>query len=333
MGGVDCSNDDFLRQLLRTARDRRPHAPARTGRSRAVADPSDPRCAGAEIAPDAALALVCAAVTWLPVSNVFRLNATVAEHWLYVPSAFLFAAILFTARALAPERPKLFTAMRAAAALWLVFLAVQTWRQQGYWHDQHTFVNETIRRAGRGVRMVSNLGQLAMQDGKPEEALTLFREALAKEPKLALAHLNIAAVAYYQKDYDTASTELATAEESPLLGPDAMVLRAAIEKARTGKPRFDLLAAASSSAGRMWTITRQFPLALIAAGKPAGAYDDLLRQREAYPYRAETWRLLGQVAKQLGQPQIAARAYAEAADRDVRDDISRAQLRELNPSF
>ena len=91
-----------------------------------------------KIAPDAALALACAAVTWLPVSNVFRLNATVAEHWLYVPGAFLIAAILFTARALAPERPKIFALLRTAAALWLVFLAVQTWRQQGYWQDQRT---------------------------------------------------------------------------------------------------------------------------------------------------------------------------------------------------
>jgi tetratricopeptide (TPR) repeat protein len=286
-----------------------------------------------KIAPDAALALACAAVTWLPVSNVFRLNATVAEHWLYVPSAFLFAAILFTARAIAPERPKLFTAMRAAAALWLVFLAVQTWRQQGYWRDQRVFVAETIQRAGRGARMVSNLGQLAMQDGRPDEALALFRESLAKEPKLALAHFNIAAVAFAQKDYDTALAELGIAEKSPLLGAEAMVLRAHIEQARTGKPQMALLGTAASMAGRMWAITRQYPLAKLAAGKPSDAYEDLLRQREAYPYRAETWRMLAQVAEQLGQPKIAVRAYAEAANRDVRDDISRERLRALRDSL
>ncbi len=283
--------------------------------------------------PDAALALACAAVTWLPISNVFRLNATVAEHWLYVPSAFLFAAILFTARAFALECPKLFAALRATAALWLVFLAVQTWRQQDYWHDQRTFVLETARRAGRGARMLSNLGQLAMQDGKPDEALALFREALAKEPKLALAHFNVATVAYVQKDYGTALAELDIAEKSPLFGAETMVLRAHIEQAMGGKPRFDLLGNAASSAGRMWSITRQYPLALAASGRTDKAYEDVLRQLTGHPYRAESWRLLAQLAEELRSLKDAARAYAEAANRDVRDDISRGRLRELRASF
>ena len=284
-------------------------------------------------APDAALALVCAAVTWLPVSNVFRLNATIAEHWLYVPSAFLLAAILFTARAAAPQCPRTFTVMRAAAALWLAFLAVQTWRQHGYWRDQRTFVMQTAERAGRGARMISNLGQLAMQDGKPEEALALFRAALAKDPNLGLAHFNIATVALVQKDYETALAEIAISEKSPLLGPDAMVLRARIEQARTGKPRLDLLGNAASSAGRMWSITRQYPLTLAATGHADKAYEDVLRQLTGHPYRAEAWRFLGQLAEQLSQPPLAARAYSEAASRDVRDDVSREKLRALRSSL
>ena len=286
-----------------------------------------------KIAPDAALALACAAVTWLPISNVFRLNATVAEHWLYVPSAFLIAAILFTARAFAPQRPQIFTAIRAAAALWLIFLAVQTWRQQGYWRDQRTFVNETIQRAGRGARMVSNLGQLAMQDGKPDEALALFHESLAMKPKLALAHFNIATVAFVQKDYETALTELAFAEKSPLFESETAVLRAAIERAQSGKSRPDLLASAASSSGRNWAIARQYPLALVASGRAGKAYEDVLRQLTGHPFRAEAWRFLAQLAEQLGSAKDAARAYAEASNRDVRDDFSRARLRALRAAF
>jgi len=286
-----------------------------------------------KIAPDAALALSCAAVTWLPVSNVFRLNATVAEHWLYVPSAFLLAAILLTARAVAPRWPIVFNAMRAAAALWLVFLAVQTWHQHHYWADQRTFVTETIERAGRGARMVSNLGQLAMQEGKPDEALALFRESLAITPKLALAHLNIAAVTLQKKDYETAQAELALAESSPLLAPDIDVMRSSIEQARTGKPRLDFLGRAASSAGRNWSVSRRYPLALLATGRADKAYEDLLRQLTGHPYRAEAWRLLAQIAERLGSTWDAARAYGEAANRDVRDDASRERLRDLVAHF
>lgn len=42
--------------------------------------------------PHIGLALGAFLVAYLPVSNLFSLNATVAEHWLYVPSAFFFLA-------------------------------------------------------------------------------------------------------------------------------------------------------------------------------------------------------------------------------------------------
>jgi len=279
--------------------------------------------------PNAALALVCFVVTWAPVSNLFSLNATIAEHWLYVPGAFLIAALLFTGRAVTVSRPRTPGAMRVAAAAWIVFLGVQTWRQQDYWRDQRTFVAETIRRAGRGARMISNLGQIALQEGKRDEALALFREALALEPKLALAHFNIATVAFRQKDYDAAQAELAAVEGSPLLGPDVAVLEAHIEQARTGNPRLDLLEAASHASGRMWATARQYPLALAASGKPDRASEDVLRQLDGHSFRAEAWRLLGQLAEQCGREPEAARAYGEAANRDARDEVSRERLGEL----
>ena len=282
-----------------------------------------------KFAPDASLALTCAAVTWLPVSNVFALNATVAEHWIYVPSAFLVAAILFTALALAPERPRLFAALRVCAALWLGFLAVQTWRQQGYWRDQRTFITETAARAGGGARMMINLGQLAMQDGRTDEGLRLFKEALATQPKLDIARFNIAIAAYVRQDFDTALAELSVVEKSPLFAADAMVLEARIFQKRTGKPQLNLLANAASLAGRNWSVVQMYPLTLAANGRADKAYEDILRQLTGHPYRAEAWRLLGQIAEQIGDKKIAARAYGEAADRDVRDDVSRAKLRDL----
>lgn len=54
--------------------------------------------------PVAAFCLGAFAVAYLPISNVFSLNATVAEHWLYVPSAFLFLATALTILALKNAR-------------------------------------------------------------------------------------------------------------------------------------------------------------------------------------------------------------------------------------
>ena len=284
--------------------------------------------------PDAALALVCAGATWLPISNVVSLNATVAEHWLYVPAAFLIAAGLFTARAFvvkSEDRP-LARIPRFAASLvsaWVVFLSVQTWRQQNYWHDQRHFITETATRAGKGARMLVNLSQIAAQDGQPDEALKLCKEALALEPKLALARFNIAALAFREKDYDGALAAMSGLESSPMFEGDVLVLQAAIEKARTGKTRFDLLATACNASGRNWRIARLYPLASAAGGKPQKAYEDILAQLTARPYRAEVWRLLGQLAEEMGQLRDAARAFGEAANRDLRDGVSRERLSAL----
>ncbi len=279
-------------------------------------------------APDAAVALACFVATWLPVSNFISLNATVAEHWLYVPSAFLIAAIAFTFRDRSTPRVAI-----GIAASWMIFLAVQTARQQDYWLDQRTFVSETAARAGCGVRMLVNLGQIAAADGQDQKALALYHEALKMEPALAVAHFNVATIAFRQKDYAFTLDELSKAEVSPLFHADALVLRAAIAEAQTGRPQIALLAQAADAAPRNWSICRRLPLKLVAIGKPNSAYEDILRQNNVRPYRADAWRLLGQIAEKLGQPAIAARAYGEAANRDTRDSVSRERLRALRSSL
>lgn len=278
--------------------------------------------------PDAAVALACFVATWLPVSNFISLNATVAEHWLYVPSAFLIAAIAFTFRDRCPPRLAI-----TAAAMWMLFLAVQTARQQDYWRDQQTFVTQTAGRAGRGVRMLVNLGQLAAVAGRDDEALRLYREALNIEPDLAVAHFNVATMALRQKDYAVALDELSKAESSPLFKADAIVIRAAIAEAQSGQSQIKLLADAADAAPRNWSICRRLPLTLAAIGKLERAYADILRHNNIRPYRGEAWRLLGQIAEKLGQSAVAARAYGEAANCDSRDSYSRERMRALRSSL
>jgi tetratricopeptide (TPR) repeat protein len=215
----------------------------------------------------------------------------------------------------------------------MIFLAVQTARQQDYWLDQRTFVSETAARAGCGVRMLVNLGQIAAADGQDQKALALYHEALKMEPALAVAHFNVATIAFRQKDYAFTLDELSKAEVSPLFHADALVLRAAIAEAQTGRPQIALLAQAADAAPRNWSICRRLPLKLVAIGKPNSAYEDILRQNNVRPYRADAWRLLGQIAEKLGQPAIAARAYGEAANRDTRDSVSRERLRALRSSL
>ncbi len=294
-------------------------------------------------APDAALAIACFAITWLPISNLFKLNATIAEHWLYVPSAFLLAAIAATiGRASQKPRP-VWPAYVFGA--WILFLCVQTFLQQSYWKDQRTFVEQTAQRAGNGPRMLVNLGQLAAMDGDNAKALDYYRKALEKDPELSVAHFNIAAIALREKDYDTALASLAKAETSPLFDAAGLLLRASIIRAQTGVPQFNLLAQAAGKSQRNWDILRRYPETLIDLGKHTRAYHVLLNERIVGGYRAELWQMkafildyLGQEAAKAGNPKLmvdyfktAVRAYEEATWRDMRDDYSRQKLEQLRP--
>ncbi len=274
-------------------------------------------------APDAALALACAGVAWLPVSNIFTLNSTMAEHWLYIPSAFLIAALAFTARCVQ------WRFLPVAAAVWAVFLAAQTWVQQSYWQDQRTFFTTTLERAGRGTRMLSSLAGLELDEERTAEAKVLLNEATERAPKFAGLQLMKASIALGSGDTAGAEEALTKAESDPFFASDVLLQRSQLHLILTGKPRFDFLAQAATASPRNWRMVRAYPLALEAMGKTADAYAELLRTLHTHDYRAEAWRTLARFGERLNDRAIALRAYGEAANRDCRDDFSRARMGEL----
>jgi tetratricopeptide (TPR) repeat protein len=275
------------------------------------------------VAPDAAIALACAGVSWLPVSNAFTLNSTMAEHWLYIPSAFLVAALVFSARV------HRWRAVPALAAVWLLFLATQTWLQQDYWRDQRTFITSTMEREGRGKRMLGNLAGLEFENGNTAAGKALLAEAIAKDPEFAGFHLMQFNAAMSENDHATAEAALERAAKDPFFRAEVLLLRSSLHMAKTGKPRLDLMAEAVTASPRNWTIARSLPLTLDALGKTSNAYNELLRTVTERTYRAEGWRTLALLAEKLGNITAAMKAYGEAANRDCRDSVSRARIREL----
>ena len=273
--------------------------------------------------PDAALALACAGVAWLPVSNVFTLNSTMAEHWLYVPSAFLIAALAFTARCLR------WRVLPVIGAVWFVFLAAQTWFQHEYWKDQATFFNSTIERAGRGKRMLANLAALELEAGHREKGESLLDEAISLDPSAAGFQLMKASISLGKGDAAGAEAAMAKVEKDEFFASEILLLRSSILMLKEGKPHVNLLAIAAAASPRNWTIVRAHPLALDYLGQPGAAYDALLLSFFTRNYRAEGWRTLAHVAEKLGNLDVVRQAYSEAANRDCRDTFSRARLREL----
>ena len=275
----------------------------------------------------AAFCLLGCAIAWLPVSNLFSLNATVAEHWFYVPSAFLLTAAACSLDACLTGRVRLVAV--SLFTIWLVVLGIRTVLQQSAWHDQRAFLETTIARGGDSARMHINLGNLESSAGHHDAALAHFRTAIARAPGQPMAWLGLANAAIRARDFETARQALDKAPGSPLLAADVLQARAILEHLETGRDTSDLLLEAIAAAPRRWAIHKRYIEHLDERGATAQAARELRDFLAREQFRAESWRLLGQFLEKLAQPAAAAAAYHRATMLDVRDTISRARLAAL----
>src|SRR2546430_587013 len=112
----------------------------------------------------------------------FSLNANIAEHWVYVPLAFILLAIALQVALIGRTRTTFF-AVLTFAALWIAFLGLRTFYRAQDWQDPRTFFTRTIAAGGDSARMLINLGGLELSEGHFEQASMFLQRALAKNPR------------------------------------------------------------------------------------------------------------------------------------------------------
>lgn len=267
--------------------------------------------------PPVFTALMLAALSYLPVSGIFALNASVAEHWIYVPSAFLFlAAALQFASAVAWRRPAIVIG-QVAFALWLVFLGARSFVRSFDWKDQRTFLERTISASGDSARMLINLGELDSSEGKLPDAATHLHAALQKQPDQPFAIVDLAAVALKQKDFKVARQLLVRATAMPPVAAHAYELLAVLEfqeNRRVDLLRFRL---ASRTGAPNWSIEKRYVQALDATGATDRAVAELKICLATEWYRGESWQLLGELFVKSGHQAEATEALAHARAYDV----------------
>ncbi len=114
----------------------------------------------------------------MPYSNLYPINAYMAEHWLYVP---LVGGFMLFARALRglmrKERTRVFGI--SAAAVLVLFYSVLAARQSYYWSEPFTFYNYMIRYVKDSEVMYNNLGVLYGAKGEYGKAIPLFKRSIA----------------------------------------------------------------------------------------------------------------------------------------------------------
>ena len=269
--------------------------------------------------PPVFTALVLAAISYLPVSGIFALNASVAEHWIYVPSAFLFFAATLQFAGAAWQRSTI-VFVQIAFALWLAFLGMRTFARAFDWKDQRTFVERTIRAGGDSARMLINLGELDLSEGKLQDAAVHLHAALQKQPDQPFAIVDLAAVALKQNDFKLARQLLVRATGMPAVAAHGHELLAVLEFKE--KNRVDLLQLrlASRTGAPIWSIEKRYVAALDATGATDRAITELKTCLATEWYRAESWQLLGELFAKTGHRAESSEALARASAYDVHLD-------------
>jgi tetratricopeptide (TPR) repeat protein len=150
---------------------------------------------------------------YLPVSNIVELNATVAEHWLYLPSVgFLIFVVGCTL-----ELPRRYWKIAGATALVATAaLSARSYVRSTDWVTAETFYRRTLAAGGTSPRLALNLGLIYADRGQYAEAEKILRKVLELAPDYPTAQNNLASALSHEGKTKEAETLFALIEKNSL---------------------------------------------------------------------------------------------------------------------
>jgi Flp pilus assembly protein TadD len=204
---------------------------------------------------------------FLPVSNLLDLNATVAEHWLYLPSAGFLIFLAGCALDFSVQWRRASVAFACAAILGL---GARSFARSSDWTSNETFAQQTIASGGGSVRIAMLLAQVYSARGEHAKAEGLLRRGLQIYPDYPIARNNLADAVFHQGKEKEAETLFASATDA----------------ARENKKEYP----------RTWIAALNFAHVLHKKHDDAGAIAVLEKARPDYPY---AWELISSESELL----------------------------------
>lgn len=128
---------------------------------------------------------------FLPISNIFDLGATAAEHWLYLPSV---GFLMFAAGCIIDLPSRYRKISMALACLAVAGLSARSIVRSSDWITQETFFRRTLAAGGASTRVIVNLAQIYASHGDYGKAEVMYRKVLQITPDYPIARNNLAEV-------------------------------------------------------------------------------------------------------------------------------------------
>jgi protein O-mannosyl-transferase len=147
---------------------------------------------------------------YLPISNIVYLNATVAEHWLYLPSV----GILIFLAGCAFELPiGCQRGLAIVATVAVVAFGLRSFVRSGDWINEETFYKRTFAAGSRSARVAVNLSQIYSGRGSYTDAERILRLVIAQNPDYPIAQNALADVLFQQGKVKEAEDLFAAIEQ------------------------------------------------------------------------------------------------------------------------
>lgn len=221
-------------------------------------------------------------VAYLPISNLIELNATVAEHWLYLPSV---GFLIFLSGCAVEIPPRLRSLATVAACVAVLGLSVRSYIRSEDWVTAENFYRRTAENGGGSIRVVLNLGQLYAAKGDYVSGEKFFRRALQLCPSYLIARNNLADALYHENKKEEAEQLFA---EATLAAP-----------------------AARKEYSRTWLAALNLAHVHVQAREYPAAFEILKQARADYP---DVWPLLSEESELLRQTEGPNAALPAVAD-------------------
>lgn len=282
-----------------------------------------------------ALGAVWFILSYLPISNLFELNATVAEHWLYLPSVGFLMFLAGCYLELSTRARSYATAFACVAA---VALGARSYVRSTDWLTAEQFYRRTIEAGGGSIRVVLNLGHIYSTKGDYARAEAFYRKALALCPTYIIASNNLADVLRREGKLEEAEqvyhSATAMAPEARKEFPRTWVVALNIANFRVEENRTDealeVLAEARREYPGVWPLISFESEQIRKSRGPAAAIAPV----EEYA-RSNWWHLPSQVALgklywEMGDVAHAEDAFRRASRLDIHDVSSLNMIALLN---
>jgi len=137
--------------------------------------------------------IIAFSLTWfivgfLPMSNLYPINAYMAEHWLYLPSIGFFSVLAYLAYLLF-KKNKIVSVILVLSLTY--FYSVLTIKQNNYWQEPISFFKRTLHYAPDSYNVYINMAVAYTDLGQTKEAIAAYKQAIEIAPKKAKAYSNL----------------------------------------------------------------------------------------------------------------------------------------------